>query len=46
MLATSVFPVITYALASLAPGRVPLLDAPATPEVIRRAADAVRAAMV
>ena len=39
MLAISVFSAITHALASLAPGRVPPLDAPATPEAILRAAD-------
>ena len=43
MLALSVFCAITDALASLAPGRVPPLDAPATPEAILRAADALRA---
>ena len=43
MLAISVFSAITDALASLAPGRVPPLDAPATPEAILRAADAIRA---
>ncbi len=43
MLALSVFSAITHALASLAPGRVPPLDAPATPEAILRAADAMRA---
>ena len=43
MLALSVFSAITDALASLAPGRVPPLDAPATPEAILRAADATRA---
>ena len=42
MLALSVFSAITHALASLAPGRVPSLDAPATPEAILRAADAMR----
>ena len=42
MLAISVFSAITDALASLAPGRVPPLDAPATPEAILRAADAMR----
>ena len=41
MLAISVFSAITHALASLAPGRVPPLDAPATPEAILRAADAI-----
>ena len=43
MLAISVFSAITHALASLAPGRVPPLDAPATPEAILHAADAMRA---
>ena len=43
MLALSVFSAITDALASLAPGQVPPLDAPATPEAILRAADAMRA---
>jgi len=43
MLALSVFSAITDALASLAPGRVPPLDAPATPETILQAADAMRA---
>ena len=42
MLALSVFSAITHAVASLAPGRVPPLDAPATPEAILRAADALR----
>ena len=42
LLAISVFSAITHALASLAPGRVPPLDAPATPETILRAADAMR----
>ena len=42
MLALSVFSAITHALASLAPGRVPPLDAPATPEAILGAADAMR----
>ena len=43
MLALSVFSAVTDALASLAAGRVPSLDAPATPEAILRAADAMRA---
>ena len=43
MLALSVFSAITHAIASLAPGRVPPLDAPATPEAILRAVDAMRA---
>ena len=42
MLALSVFCAVTQALASLAPGRVPPLDAPATPEAILRAADAMQ----
>ena len=42
MHALSVFSAITHAIASLAPGRVPPLDAPATPEAIVRAADALR----
>ena len=42
MLAISVFSAITHAIASLAPGRVPPLDAPATPEAILRAVDAMR----
>ena len=42
MLALSVFSALTHAVASLAPGRVPPLDAPATPEAILRAADAMR----
>ena len=46
MLATSVFSVITHALASIAPGRVPLPDVSAAPEAPPRAADAMRAAMV
>ena len=43
MLALSVFSAITDALASLASGRVPPLDAPATPEAILQAADSMRA---
>ncbi len=43
MLALSVFSAITHAIASLAPGRVPPLDAPATPEAILRAVEAVKA---
>ena len=43
MLALSVFSAITHALVSLAPGCVPRLDAPATPEAILWAADAQRA---
>ena len=42
MLVLSVFSAVTCALASLAPGRVRPLDAPATPEAILRAADAMR----
>ena len=37
MLAISVFSAISNAIASLSPGRVPALDAPATPETITRA---------
>jgi len=37
MLAISVFSAVTNAVASLRPGRVPQLDAPATPEAIARA---------
>ena len=37
------FSAVTHALASLATGRVPPLDAPATPEAILRAADTMRA---
>jgi xanthine dehydrogenase large subunit len=43
MLAISVFSAITDAIASLKPGVVPLLDAPATPEAIMRAVKAMRA---
>jgi xanthine dehydrogenase large subunit len=42
MLAISVFSAITHAIASLKPGRVPPLDAPATPEAIMRAVKAMR----
>ena len=42
MLALSVFSAITHAIASLAPGRVPPLDAPATPQAIMQAVRAVR----
>ena len=42
MLALSVFSAITHAIATLAPGRVPPLDAPATPEAILRAVEALR----
>jgi xanthine dehydrogenase large subunit len=41
MLALSVFSAITDAVASLAPGAVPALDAPATPEAIMRAVRAI-----
>jgi len=44
MLAVSVFCAITDALAGLAPGRVPELDAPTTPEAIAAAVRALRAA--
>ena len=44
MLAISVFSAITHAVASLAPGQVPALDAPATPESILRAVNAARGA--
>ncbi len=43
MLAISVFSAITDAIASLKPGHVPLLDAPATPEAIMRAVKAMKA---
>jgi xanthine dehydrogenase large subunit len=43
MLALSVFSAITDAIASLAPGVVPELDAPATPESIMRAVKAMDA---
>ena len=42
MLALSVFSAITHAIASLAPGRVPPLDAPATPQAIMRAVESLR----
>ena len=42
MLAISVFSAISNAIASLNPGRVPALDAPATPEVIARAVRSMR----
>ena len=42
MLAISVFSAITDAIASLCPGRVPPLDAPATPEAIARAVRAMQ----
>ncbi len=42
MLAISVFSAITDAVASLRPGRVPQLDAPATPEAIARAVRGMR----
>ena len=44
MLANSVFCAITDALASLRPGTVPQLDAPATPEAILKAVQAMRQA--
>jgi len=43
MLPISVFSAITRAVASLRPGTVPALDAPATPEAIRRAVKAIEA---
>ena len=43
MLATSVFSAITHAIASLKPGAVPALDAPATPEAILRAVEQIAA---
>lgn len=43
MLATCVFSAITDAVASLSPGRVPALDAPATPEAIIRAVHGMKA---
>jgi xanthine dehydrogenase large subunit len=43
MLATSVFSAITDAVASLDKGKVPPLDAPATPEAIMRAVNAMKA---
>ena len=42
MLAISVFSAISNAIASLNPGRVPALDAPATPEAIARAIRSMR----
>ena len=42
MLATSVFSAITHAIASLNKGMLPPLDAPATPEAIMRAVNAMR----
>jgi xanthine dehydrogenase large subunit len=42
MLAISVFSAITDAIASLNPGTIPPLDAPATPEAIMRAVNALR----
>ena len=42
MLALSVFSAITHAIASLAPGQVPRLDAPATPQAIMRAVENLR----
>ncbi len=41
MLATSVFSAIYHAVASINPGRFPDLDAPATPEAILKAVDAM-----
>ncbi|PTW60131.1 xanthine dehydrogenase molybdenum binding subunit apoprotein [Breoghania corrubedonensis] len=46
MLANSVFCAIVDAVASLRPGVIPPLDAPATPEAILAAVDAVKAARV
>jgi xanthine dehydrogenase large subunit len=43
MLALSVFSAITDALSGLRPGKVPPLDAPATPEAVLKAANAMRA---
>jgi len=42
MLAASVFSAITHAIASMRPGIVPPLDAPATPEAILRAVRAMK----
>lgn len=42
MLACSVFSAVIDAVASLRPGRVPRLDAPATPEAILKAVDGMR----
>lgn len=42
MLATSVFSAIFHAIASISPGRVPELDAPATPEAILGAVAGMR----
>ena len=39
MLATSVFSAVFHAVASLNPGKVPVLDAPATPEAILKAVE-------
>ncbi|MGB7336907.1 MAG: xanthine dehydrogenase molybdopterin binding subunit [Salaquimonas sp.] len=39
MLATSVFSAITHAIASIKPGMMPKLDAPATPEAILKAVE-------
>ena len=44
MLAISVFSAISNAIASLRPGVVPQLDAPATPEAIMQAVNAIRKA--
>lgn len=43
MLATSVFSAIYHAIASLKPGALPALDAPATPEAILKAVDGMGA---
>jgi xanthine dehydrogenase large subunit len=43
MLAISVFCAIADSIASLNPGTMPPLDAPATPEAIMRAVQAMRA---
>jgi xanthine dehydrogenase large subunit len=44
MLATSAFSAITHAIASIKPGVLPPLDAPATPEAILRAVEGMQAA--
>jgi xanthine dehydrogenase large subunit len=41
MLATSVYSAIFHAIASISPGKIPDLDAPATPEAIRRAVESM-----
>ncbi|MFK7902170.1 MAG: xanthine dehydrogenase molybdopterin binding subunit [Nitratireductor sp.] len=43
MLATSVFSAITHAIASIKPGVVPELNAPATPEAIMKAVNSMQA---